>query len=141
MGDIVPSIALINEVKLILEQGQSVRSALDQVCAHPKTSFQQKMYVWWSYESVHHDNPIRFTSIYQQNFIEIIRVGIAGGAIHSQLSLLLNEMKEEFERQWKAYLESLPLKLSFPLLLCFFPAYVTLLFGPLLQQFLKGVGL
>ena len=49
------------------------------------------------------------------------------------------EMLEEFEIQWKSYLDSLPTKLSLPLLFLFFPSYVILIFGPLIITFLQGV--
>jgi hypothetical protein len=139
MAHIAPSISFIREVISGIEQGKSVGQVLDAVVLLDQADFFKKMKVWWSIKKSGGEPPQIFRSHYQQSLIEILENGLLGGAIHDHLCRLEAEMIQEFERQWKAFLESLPLKLSVPLLLFFFPSYVVLLFGPLLVQFLMEV--
>ncbi len=139
MAHIVPSLSFLIEFKSLLEQGRSVQDCLALLTENPKDEFRQKVFLWWSYEKIKTTNPVEFKTLYQKSLFEVLRQGLKGAPIYSHLILLQTEMTQEFDRQWKAYLESLPLRLSFPLLLFFFPAYVILLFGPLTTQFLKGI--
>ena len=122
-----------------IEHGCSVQETLAKLTQYPEDSFSEKMALWLTYKKNGVAREVVFKTQYQQNFIEILSHGLAGAPIYEHITILEREMDEEFERQWKAYLESLPMKLSLPLLLFFFPAYVILLFGPLIMQFLMEV--
>ena len=139
MGHIAPSLSFVRNMKTGLEQGLSVLESFEQSIAMEESEFGSKVSLWWSYEKNGAHNQVSFKTHYQKHLMEIIRSGLAGAPIYDHLGYLESEMAAEFERQWKAYLEILPLKLSIPLLVFFFPSYVVLLFGPLIVQFLTEV--
>lgn len=139
MAHIVPSISFIQDLKTNIEQGVSLQQSIQQLVNKPENTFTLKISLWFSYFQKSDRNPVVFPTQYQKSLVEILEQGLNGAPVYEHLGMLEQEMCREFERQWKSYLESLPLKLSLPLLLFFFPAYVILLFGPLLVQFLSGV--
>ncbi len=137
MSHIVPSLSFVRNLSAGLEQGLSVLESFEQSILRDDNEFCLKMSLWWSYEKNGVHNQVRFKTHYQKHLVEIICSGLSGAPIYDHLCHLESEMSREFDRQWKAYLESLPLKLSIPLLIFFFPSYIVLLFGPLVVQFLK----
>ena len=137
MNHMVPSLSFVRDFSTGLEQGLSVLESFEQSLAKENNQFTLKMSLWWSYEKNGVQNQVQFKTHYQKHLIEIIRNGLLGAPIYDHLCHLESEMNKEFDRQWKAYLESLPLKLSIPLLIFFFPSYIILLFGPLALQFLR----
>lgn len=139
MAHIAPSIAFVRETLSRMEQGQSLAQSLDQLVGGHKDPFNKKMNLWWQMVKNGHEPPQLFVTHYQRCFVELIQNGLLGAPIYDHLIRLELEMMQEFERQWKVRLENLPLQLSLPLLLCFFPAYMLLLFGPLVAQFLLEV--
>ena len=139
MNHRVPSLSFVKNLKSGLQQGLSVLESFEQSLAKEDNEFGLKISLWWSYEKNGIYNQIRFETHYQKHLIEILQSGFSGAPIYDHLCHLESEMTREFDRQWKAYLESLPLKLSIPLLIFFFPSYIVLLFGPLVLQFLEGL--
>jgi hypothetical protein len=140
MVHIVPSLSFLKSFKVQLENGQSVSTALETTLQKENSTFSQRVQLWRLHQQNGHDLCEElFHSHYQIHLISILSRGLKGAPIHEDLVFLEVEIEEEFERQWKAYLESLPMKLSLPLLLFFFPSYVVLLFGPLITQFLQEV--
>lgn len=139
MAHIVPSIAFLMDIKSGIEQGVSVNESILRVLNRQKDEFGLQMALWWSYEKNAIGNQIVFKTQYQKSLAEILHNGLQGAPIYEQLQLLEKEMSEEFERQWRGHLEALPMKLSLPLLVFFFPAYIVLMFGPLIIQLLNEV--
>jgi hypothetical protein len=141
LAHLTPSIEFVINLKSGLEQGNSLLDAFNENLNNLNDPFSKKMALWFAYYKNSMESSIEFKSQYQKNLLEILDQGFSGAPVYEHLCLLEKEMSEEFERQWKAYLESLPLKLSLPLLFFFFPSYVILLFGPLIVQFLTEVSL
>ncbi len=140
MAHIVPSISFLKTFRSALEGGVSVASALDEAIGAEKTSFSVQVYLWYcDFQKQGLSGAELFHTHYQKSFMDIVANGLSGAPVYEHLKLLEVAMEAEFERQWKAYLSTLPSKLSIPLLLFFFPAYVILLFGPLITQFLNEV--
>ena len=141
MAHIVPSIEFVMGVKSRMERGESLASCIEQQLRGQSDGFSLQMRRWWQgYTSgCSWDEGIKTT--YQRALLKILEEGLKGAPVHQSLCQLEVEMCDEFERQWKLYLDSLPSRLSLPLLFLFFPAYVILLFGPLLNQFLLEVSL
>lgn len=141
MEYLVPSIAFVRDLRSQMERGQSVRSSIYEVCRQNNNSFTQKMSLWLIVHENQLRTPVKFKTHLQKSLIEVLTHGLSGAPIYEHLTQLENEMNQEFERQWKAYLEALPMKLSLPLMFCFFPSYLILLFGPLIIQFLSEVNI
>ena len=139
MAHIAPSISFVRETLAGIERGQSLGQTLQQVIWLEESDFYIKMRIWWNLNRSGSPAPQIFKTHFQVSFIELLENGLLGAPVYEHMKLLESEMLEEFDRQWKASLENLPLKLSVPLLLCFFPSYIILLFGPLLVQFIAEV--
>ena len=104
MGHIVPSLSFVRGLQSGLEQGLSVLESFEQNLATSSNEFNLKMSLWLSYEKNGIHNQVQFETHYQKHLIEIIRCGFSGSPIYDHLCHLENEMKKEFDRQWKAYL-------------------------------------
>ena len=141
MAHLVPSISFVSGLKDKIQCGHSLATAVDELVLTNEGPFFIKLHSWWVAKKSGHKVSEHFSSEYQAALIQILDEGLNGAPIYQALQSLEQEMLEEFERQWKAYLERLPVILSLPLLFLFFPAYVILLFGPLLNQFLIEVNL
>lgn len=139
MAHIVPSLAFLGSVKSGIEQGISVSESISRSLNGQDDEYHTQMTLWWAFEKNALANNVVFKTQYQKSLAEILHNGLLGAPIYEHLELLEKEMTEEFERQWRGYLESLPMKLSLPLLLFFFPAYVVLMFGPLIIKLLSEV--
>lgn len=140
MAHIVPSIAFIQDFKKQIHNGNSVNKTIDSLCrSKEKDVFTLNITRWWLYYNAGKSNRIVMKTDYEKMLVQVLKRGVEGAPIYEHLQLLETEMIQEFDRQWKAYLESMPFKLLAPLLLFFFPSYVILLFGPLFIQFLSEV--
>lgn len=140
MAHIVPSISFLTTMKRQIQGGNSVSTALQLTLVEEKTDFSIQVRQWHAYQQSSQDKASELAKThYQSAFFEILKSGLDGAPVYELLEELENEMVLEFERQWKLYLDRLPLILSLPLLLFFFPSYVILMFGPLLTQFLSEV--
>lgn len=139
MAHIVPALGFLQQLKRGIEQGRSVHDSFTSIFETDEGPFVNKMALWFAYYKNSVENKVVFKTQLQKSLVEILSHGLAGAPIYEHLLILEQEMTEEFERQWKVYLEGLPAKLSLPLLLFFFPAYIILLFGPLVIQFLQEV--
>ncbi len=139
MVHIVPSISFIKQLRTQLESGLSVSSSLKKTLIIEDSLFSQEVELWWSGYRTGHGGHWEFRTHFEKAFIEVLQQGLEGAPIHKYLLQIEQEMQEEFEIRWKSYLDSLPTKLSLPLLFLFFPSYIILIFGPLISAFLKGV--
>lgn len=139
MVHIVPSISFLKRIIMEMESGFSVSSAVKKALLLESTEFANAVEIWWMQIRAGHEPEVELKTHNQKYFLELLKAGVDGSPILDSLQQLESEMEQEFERQWKLYLESLPFKLSLPLLFFFFPSYVILLFGPLLTQFLMEV--
>ena len=138
MANIAPSILFVRNLRTIIGQGTSMNDAMMSLCTRPQNDFEIKMAIWWAQKRLGKEGQALLDTDFQRTCLELIEMGLQGAPVFQALEILEKEMKMEFERQWKAYLESLPARLSIPLLFLFFPAYVVLLFGPLVMQYSQG---
>ena len=76
-------------------------------------------------------------SSYRRILLELIAAGLSGMSIQAQLKEVQIEIERGMELEIKKHIDLLPLKMMVPLLLFQFPAFLILLFGPILSQFLK----
>lgn len=138
MVHIVPSISFLKSFIKELEQGcgvvQSIRNSADT----ERTTFSAQVLIWSvQYQQSGDSNQWEPQTHFQSSLQQLLIIGLGGGPIYQNLLQLEQEMQEEFEIQWKGYIESLPQKLSIPILFFYFPAYIVLLFGPLITQFME----
>jgi hypothetical protein len=76
-------------------------------------------------------------SPYRRVLLELIASGLAGQSILAQLADLKTDIVDACEQEVQHHLELLPLKMLVPLLFFQFPAFLILLFGPLLRNLIQ----
>jgi hypothetical protein len=82
---------------------------------------------------------VRAQSVCRQSLFLIFDAGMAGQPIIPSLKDLRTEMEAQLELDMKTHIESLPLKMLVPLLLCMFPAFLILLLGPITRNYLGAL--
>lgn len=68
---------------------------------------------------------------------EIVASGLSGQSVASQLDAIRAEIERACDGEIREHLELLPLKMLAPLLLFQFPAFLLLMFGPLLRHLVE----
>ena len=99
-------------------------------------NIRQFMFAW---ENGHEWRTVMRTveSAHRRALIEVFATGLAGHAIAPHLESLRTEICSACDLEIKDHLEMLPLKMLAPLLLFQFPAFLLLLFGPLLRHLIQ----
>ena len=82
---------------------------------------------------------LRCRTLYRQSLFVILMDGLRGNSILPRLRELRNEIEAQLELDMKSHVDSLPLKMLAPLLLCMFPAFLILLLGPITQNFVEAL--
>ncbi|MBE8162632.1 MAG: hypothetical protein HAW63_01425 [Bdellovibrionaceae bacterium] len=77
------------------------------------------------------------SSYLKSSFFELLHFGLQGRSVYAPLKALEKELFEEAWRQAHRQLSKLPYIMLVPLLFFQLPAFLLLLFGPLLQNFLN----
>lgn len=76
-------------------------------------------------------------SAHRRALLEVLACGLGGQSISAQLESLRSEIANACDLEIKEHIEMLPLKMLAPLLLFQFPAFLLLLFGPLLRHLIQ----
>ncbi len=82
---------------------------------------------------------MRCRTLYRQSLFVVLLDGIRGNSILPRLREVRCEIEAQLELDMKSHVDSLPLKMLVPLLLCMFPAFLILLFGPITQNFVEAL--
>jgi hypothetical protein len=143
MEGVAPPLKLLFAVKRGLEKGQSVRSGLNHYLQGEKDDFFPVVVQWLGH--IQQGQSARklllsLPSLHRQTLLELLERGLAGEAIHQHLLQLEIEIIEACHDEMNEKLARLPFILLIPLLLFQFPAFLLLLFGPLLQNFFHSLG-
>lgn len=83
---------------------------------------------------------MQLSSLYRRSLLQILERGLRGEAVYSVLLQLETELVEACQEEISNKVARLPFILLIPLLLFQFPAFLMLLFGPLLQNFFHSLG-
>ena len=140
MENIAPPLICVLEIQSSLANGESIRSGFLKYTNSVHDSFSdlcRKFLFAWDRGQNWSDLIQNEPSSYRRILLELIASGMSGMSIQSQLKELQSEIERGMELEIKRHIELLPLKLMVPLLLFQFPAFLLLLFGPILNQLLK----
>jgi hypothetical protein len=139
---LAPPLACLIEIQSALQNGEAVRQGLARYLRGPQSGdpyaqeIRNFIFAWdqgQDWKSV-----IRsLASPHRRALLEIAAVGLSGQPIQAHLNELQVEMTEACDLEIRRHLELLPLKMLLPLLLFQFPAYLLLMFGPLLKRLLE----
>lgn len=143
MDYIAPPLQLIAHVKRGIEAGNSVRSGIQAYLRSDRSDFAIVTAQWLSLR----DQGIEASRIFQsqksqyrRSLLELLERGLCGEGIYVYLCQLEVETMEACQDEISRKLSKLPFLLMGPLLLLQFPAFLLLLFGPLLDNFFHSLG-
>lgn len=143
MEGVAPPLALLLAIKRSLEKGQSVRAGLNYYLHREKNDFALVVVQWMGLLQQGHSTRkllLSVKSLHRQVLLELLERGLSGEPIYQALLQLETEIIEACQDEMNETLARLPFILLVPLLLFQFPAFLMLLFGPLLQNFFHSLG-
>lgn len=141
MENMNPTLVLVSHLRYCIERGQSVREALKNLPLLADYKFEQQIIQWLALRDSGVNPQEILDSVkshYRQAVLRVLDSGLAGGSVYQALTLIEIEVKEAVAQEVDKFVALLPLKMLVPLLLLQFPAFLILLFGPLLNQFLRS---
>lgn len=142
MESLAPPFKCLLEVRWNLENGHSVRSALHLYLRKVEDKFSLKVADWLILRDQgrpHHELQRHFRTLHQRALIEVLHQGLSGLPILNRIHELESEMQKASEDQIQRHLARLPFIALIPVILIQFPAFLWVLFTPLLHQFTHGM--
>ena len=143
MDYLAPPVSLLLCVKREMERGKAVRFGILAYLQCHQDEFSDQVRHWWS---LHQQGLApeaalsQIPSLHRRALLQILGRGLRGESILNQLHQLEIELIEACQEDMQRFLQRLPFKLLLPLLFLQFPAFLMLLFGPLLQNFFHSFG-
>ena len=140
METLAPPVELLMEVRFGMEKGQSLRQTLQSYSQNPNQSIWKQNVALWLNLLVTGRSPaevIKELSPARRQVLELMEVGLRGEPIFPQVCALEEELFEAMKMEIEEFVAILPMKTLIPLLFCQFPAFLILLLGPFLTQFLS----
>ncbi len=140
MEDLAPPMTCLLELQSAQDNGESVRSGFSKYIGQSKDEFgelsRKFLFAWdkgqnWS-RLIHEEK-----SSYRRILLELVASGLSGQSIQIHLKEVQIEIERAMELEIKRHIDLLPIKMLLPLLIFQFPAFLLLLFGPILNQLLK----
>lgn len=142
MEGIAPTLKLILNLRYSIEKGDSIKVGIYQHIRKESDDFSCTVAAWIAAKDHGRDtnefinlesSPIR------KGVLLLLDRGLRGEPIYQNLVSLEEEAIEMCKTEVDNYLAVLPLKLLMPLLFFQFPAFLLLLFGPMLRNFLQQI--
>lgn len=143
MESMNPALLLLLTVKRHLERGQSTKIGITEYLRTEETLFRDEVSTWfnlWQQGLSTETILQKQSSIYRSILLQTLERGLKGDPIHSFLIELETEIIKACEHSLSQSLGRLPFILLVPLLLFQLPAFMILLFGPILSRFLEAMG-
>jgi len=142
MDSLAPPLRALLSIKLKIQSGISTRKSIREYVKETlDCSFAQDLSLWlFQMESENSEvDPQAFTRPFRKMLVEVLAQGLEGEQILKSLEILEAEMIEASHRDMDNQLQKLPFILMVPLLLLQLPAFLLLIFGPLLSKLLEGL--
>lgn len=136
----LPSIlSCTSYITLSLKQGVYLKSSLNTWASENSDTFAlelREFLQYWETDLNIEELIKKKTSYLKGSLFELFYFGLQGRGIYKPLKALEGELFQEAQRQVHRQLSRLPYTMLIPLLFFQLPAFLLLLFGPLLQNFL-----
>lgn len=125
------------EIRSGVEAGRGLRPVLREFLRRDQSPFAASLARWFvrfEQGQRNHGESLLKKNTYRQALVSILAAGLSGESVFERLIELENEMYQASLNEIEEKLRVLPIKMLVPLLLLQFPAFLLLLFGPILQQ-------
>lgn len=142
MEGLAPPLKLLLALRNGIEKGESIRSAVQCYIVKEDDELSRLVATWISRreQGVSTQNLLLQTkSSFRQAILMLMERGICGESIYQHVVQLEEEVIEASAGELETFLSLLPMKMLIPLLMFQFPAFLILLFGPLLAEFLRQI--
>lgn len=142
MEGIAPPLKLVLMLRSGIEKGESVRVSAQRYLRQENDALSRIVAMRVSTNDQGcEQRPLlgQQMSPFRQAALMLLDRGLRGESIYQQLIQLEEEIIEASKSELETFLNVLPLKMLIPLLLLQFPAFLLLLFGPLLGQLLGAL--
>lgn len=143
MESMNPALLLLLIVKRHLERGESVKIGIAEYLRTEESSFRDEVATWFNLwqQGLSVDSILkRQNSLYRNILLQTLERGLRGEPIYNFLVELEIEIIKACEHSLSQALGRLPFILLVPLLFFQLPAFMILLFGPILSRFLEAMG-
>lgn len=143
MEGVAPPLELLMCVKRSIEKGQSVKQGVLQYIKKGEGEFPTVVTRWLALLQQGQDTReclSALSSLHRRTLLQILERGLRGESIHGVLMRLEEELVEACHEEITNKIAQLPFIMLIPLLIFQFPAFLMLLFGPLLQNFFHSFG-
>ncbi|MNL37018.1 hypothetical protein D3C87_1591390 [compost metagenome] len=143
MECVAPPLALLLAVKRSLEKGHPAKHGVLNYLKKEEGPFPQFVSKWLAHlqqGQATQELLRQEKSIHRRVLLQLLERGMRGESIYLPLTQLEDEIIEACQHELSQKLAKLPFLLLIPLLLFQFPAFLLLLFGPLLQNFFHSLG-
>lgn len=139
MENLKDLLALTLRLRTSLECGEALRPVLTEFFKTNETHFSIKLSEWlFLFDQTGKSHQV-FVSHHAQILVTILAEGLGGHAIYERLLGYEEELLEHIENVIQQKLDALPYILMVPLLLLMFPAYLILILGPVLNNFIQNM--
>ena len=143
MESLAPPLKLLICVRRCIERGQSVRQGIFLYLKAPDSHFFADVNHWISLLQQGKDTRIclaNISSAHRRVLLQTLERGLRGESIQAAINSLEEELVGACQQEIDQKVAQLPFLMLIPLLLFQFPAFLMLLFGPLLKNFLHSLG-
>lgn len=142
MEGLTPPLKCLIEIQSSTSNGETVRQGLvrylESASADDDFSAITRSFLFqWEQGADWRASIARANSPYRRALLELVAQSLEGQSIASHLEELKREIQSACESEIRSHLELLPLKMLVPLLIFQFPAFLLLLFGPLLRNLIQ----
>ncbi len=146
MEGLAPPLKCLIEIQSALQNGEAIQRGLTrylQIAAsnggsdEEFASLLRRFLFLWDQGQDWRSVIVQVKSPQRRALLELIATGLAGQPILSHLEELKSEIVDACDSEIRKHLELLPIYMLAPLLLFQFPAFLLLLFGPLLSRLLQ----
>jgi len=143
METLAPPLRLIQTVRYTMESGESLRAGIHEYLRTPPDHFSMQVQTWlqllergcstseWLEQL---ESPVR------RHLLLLFERGLRGESVLEALIAMDIEVQEQSMAEIEKFLGELSFRMLLPLLFFVFPAFLTLLLGPLLMNLLGSLG-
>lgn len=144
MEGIAPTLKCLLEMETAIQNGTSTRSAIVNYLEHNRRTDDcvrdlADFFFCWEQALDWKSLLRKLKSPQRRALFELLASGLSGQSILSPLVELRKEVAEVCEMEIREKIELLPIQMLIPLLLFQFPAFLILIFGPLLSKLIEEI--
>ena len=140
MEGLAPTLQLCLEVRMLVERGESIYVGINKILPdlQPKLRSEIMRIILQFDQGGEVQLNCLPISAYRRELYRIILAGFAGEPVALRLKEIEIEIQSACELEMDEFLSALPMRAMMPVLLIQFPAFLILMFGPVVQEITRS---